>query len=86
MRWLSLEKLYGESMARIKPEWQVINELKEIQYRYVYAITKAIKFVHGTKAKRKHVWDARCSILAEKFRCLADNEVGGLSDTRSIGR
>ena len=69
-----------------KPLEQVINELKEIKYRYVYAITESIKQVHGYKAKRKHVWDARRSTMAEQFRILADNEMGGLSDTRSTGR
>ena len=69
-----------------KPLEQVINELKELELRYVEYITEGIKQVRGSTAKRKHVWDARKSILAGKFRALADNEVGGLSDTRPIGR
>ena len=71
---------------RCKPLEQVINELKEMEYRYACAVKEGINHVVGSTAKRKHVWDSRRSIMAEKFRILADNEVAGLSDTRSIGK
>ncbi len=71
---------------RRKPPEQIINELKELQYRYVYAITHEIKHVCGVTPKRKHVWDSRRRHLVEVYRLMADNEVAGLSDTRPIGR
>ena len=66
-----------------KPLQQVINELKELHYRYVYAITKDIKF---TTTPRQHVWDSRKRYLVECTRLLMNNEVAGLSDARPIGR
>jgi len=60
---------------RIKPRWQVVNELKEIDYRWEYDIQQQGKKYPSRKAYVKFLMDVRRTHLHEKFRELIDNDI-----------
>ena len=58
-----------------KPKQQVINELKEIDYRWKYDIQQQGHKYPEPKAQAKFLMDMKRMHLHEKFRELVDNEI-----------
>ncbi len=60
---------------RVKPRWQVINELKEINYRFNYDIIQQGKNYPEKKAFDKFFIDCLRMHLHEKFKELTNNRI-----------
>ncbi len=58
-----------------KPKQQVINELKEIDYRLEYDIQQQGPKYPEPKAYAKFIMNVRRTHLHEKFRELVDNDI-----------